>query len=117
MGALFTTTTGGLLRRGDWNPNVLKPALARAGLPSSVTFHDLRHSFASTLLGAGVPLLDVSRWLGHASITETADTYGHLMPEAEDRARAALTAALSMWRHVAVMATDTSSSVCARESR
>jgi len=44
------------------------------------------------LEGAAVPVLDVSRWLGHASITETADTYGHLMPEAEDRARTALTA-------------------------
>ena len=44
-------------------------------------FHDLRHTFATDLLLAGVPILKVSRWLGHASIQITCDTYGHLLPD------------------------------------
>ena len=44
-------------------------------------FHDLRHTFATDLLLAGVPILKVSRWLGHTSIQITCDTYGHLLPD------------------------------------
>ena len=33
-----------------------------------------------TALSNGLPLLDVSRWLGHKSIKETGDTYAHLAP-------------------------------------
>ena len=33
---------------------------------------------------------EVSRWLGHKSITTTVDLYGHLVPEATGRARDAL---------------------------
>ena len=38
----------------------------------------------------GVPISEVSRWLGHKSITTTVDLYGHLVPEATGRARDAL---------------------------
>ena len=41
--------------------------------------HALRHSFASNLLTAGVPIFRVSRWLGHSSINVTTDIYGHLL--------------------------------------
>jgi hypothetical protein len=37
-----------------------------------------------------VPISEVSRWLGHKSITTTVDLYGHLVPEASGRARDAL---------------------------
>ncbi|MGI5457678.1 tyrosine-type recombinase/integrase [Streptomyces sp. CA-249302] len=50
--------------------------------------HSLRHFFASTALAAGIPIHEVSRWLGHKSITTTVDIYGHLVPEAWDRCRA-----------------------------
>ncbi|MED7922718.1 tyrosine-type recombinase/integrase [Nonomuraea sp. LP-02] len=50
------------------------------------TFHDLRHTFASTALASGVPISEVSKWLGHESITTTVDLYGHLVPEASARA-------------------------------
>jgi hypothetical protein len=36
---------------------------------ADTTFHDLRHAFASTALAEGVPISEVSRWLGHKSIT------------------------------------------------
>lgn len=72
-----------------------------------MTFHALRHTYAGALLSAGVPLLDVSRFLGHASISETANSYGHLLPEAGDRARAAIASAFAsddVARHGLVMA-------------
>lgn len=55
-----------------------------------MTFHGLRHTFAGTALAEGVPISEVSRWLGHESITTTVDLYRHLVPEASERARAAL---------------------------
>jgi integrase len=87
---LCRTPRGTLLRRDYYNRNIWKPALEAAGLAADTTFHDLRHTFASTALAEGVPISEVSRWLGHRSITTTVDLYGHLVPEASGRARDAL---------------------------
>lgn len=46
--------------------------------------HDLRHTCASWLIGAGANIVHVSRWLGHARVTQTLDTYAHLMPDELD---------------------------------
>ena len=89
-GVLCLTPKRTLLRRVYYNREIWKPALAAAGLPADTTFHDLRHTFASTALAEGVPISEVSRWLGHKSITTTVDLYGHLVPEASGRARDAL---------------------------
>jgi len=51
-------------------------ARKRAGLPH-VRLHDLRHTFASTLVNAGVPLYTVQKLLGHSTITVT-QRYAHL---------------------------------------
>jgi integrase len=58
------------------------------------TPHDLRHFFASAALAGGVSLLEVSHWLGHRSITVTADIYGHLTEDAPDRMRRVMQDAL-----------------------
>ena len=50
-----------------------------SGLPR-IRLHDLRHSSASIGLASGESLLEVSRRLGHSSITITADTYSHVAP-------------------------------------
>ncbi|MDO0925918.1 tyrosine-type recombinase/integrase [Streptomyces sp. TG1A-8] len=70
------------------------------------TPHSLRHFFASTALANGVPIHEVSRWLGHRNIKTTVDTYGHLVPEAWDRCRDVMQQALrpSPVRAVAVAA-------------
>jgi integrase len=60
-------------------------ALERAGL-RRVRIHDLRHSFASTAIGAGVSLYVVGQLLGHRQ-AETTKRYAHLE---RDAARAAL---------------------------
>jgi integrase len=57
-----------------------------------VGFHDLRQTFASTLLSNGVSIDAVAGWLGHASPTITLATYAHMMPVDEDRARGVISA-------------------------
>jgi integrase len=58
-----------------------RPALSRAGI-RKVRFHDLRHSFASNLLAAGVDVVTVSKALGHAKVHITLTTYAHAVPKA-----------------------------------
>jgi integrase len=60
-------------------------ALNRAGL-RRVRVHDLRHSFASCAIGAGVSLYVVGKLLGHRK-ADTTSRYAHLE---RDAARAAL---------------------------
>jgi site-specific recombinase XerD len=73
----------------------LKTAAKRAGLPSSVGLHTLRHSAASVMLSAGVPLKVVSEVFGHASVAITGDIYGHVSPEVSREALTRLSDALS----------------------
>jgi integrase len=46
-----------------------------------IRLHDLRHTSASIGLAAGESLVEVSRRLGHSSISITADIYSHISPE------------------------------------
>jgi integrase len=54
--------------------------LGQAGLPK-IRFHDLRHTAASLMLNHGVPVLVVSKMLGHANPSITLNTYAHLYHE------------------------------------
>lgn len=45
--------------------------------------HDARHTYASLMLRRGVPIVYVSRQLGHSSIQVTVDLYGHFIPGAD----------------------------------
>lgn len=55
-------------------------AAAKAGLPPQFIPDSLRHLYASTALAEGIPITEVSRWLGHKSIEVTHQIYGHLVP-------------------------------------
>jgi integrase len=68
--------------------------LKAAGILRHLRLHDLRHTYASLALQRGVPLVVVSRQLGHASIAITADIYGHLAPDAGRQAADAMEAIL-----------------------
>jgi integrase len=59
-------------------------------LPKGTRFHDLRHFYVSTLIAANLNPKVIQARLGHATITETMDTYGHLFPDAEDLGRGAI---------------------------
>jgi len=57
-------------------------ALAVAGLPRQ-RFHDTRHGAATYMLSQGVPLRVVMEVLGHSQIHVTANTYSHVVIEAQ----------------------------------
>jgi integrase len=78
-GYLFTGPTGKPLEPRAVH-TAFKRLLLKAGLPKSIRLHDMRHAHSSYLLRHGIPLLTVSRMLGHSTIGTTADTYGHLTP-------------------------------------
>jgi integrase len=77
-------------RRTPHLPGRLRPCARKAGLPPQFIPHSLRHYLASTALARGIPITDVSEWLGHRSIEVTYRIYRNQMPSAWDRARAAL---------------------------
>jgi integrase len=56
-----------------------KALLRRAGLPASVRLYDLRHTCATLLLSRNVHPKYVQELLGHASISQTLDTYSHII--------------------------------------
>jgi Phage integrase family len=59
---------------------VFKRILKAAGLPSTLSPHALRHTFAIRLIRAGAPLTYVRDLFGHSSITVTADVYARHLP-------------------------------------
>jgi integrase len=64
----------------------------RAELPR-IRFHDLRHSHVAHLIESGeVPLLQISKRLGHASVSFTMDRYGHLAADSGSKAASAVAA-------------------------
>ena len=53
-------------------------AIEKAGIPR-LTFHALRHTFASILIDQGENIKYIQSQLGHAKASTTLDIYGHLM--------------------------------------
>ena len=93
-GELVLRSPAGLPLDADRFGHQWRRACRSAGVPG-LRYHDLRHTFASTLLSRGVSVKAVADWLGHASPTITLATYAHLMPADEEVARAVLDAALA----------------------
>jgi len=81
---VFTSIEGTALDAANLR-KVFARALKKAGL-RQIRFHDLRHTFASWLLGNGESPVYVKEQLGHSSIQITVDTYGHLIPGANREA-------------------------------
>lgn len=71
-----------------FSPNYLSEhfqvLLAHHGL-RKIRYHDLRHSCANLLISARVPLIEVQQWLGHSTMSTTADLYSHLEFAAKER--------------------------------
>jgi integrase len=80
-GFLFTNGAGNPVRaqeffNGGWKPG--RDSAMKAGLTKSPRVHDLRHTCASWMIQAGVPLPVIQQHLGHESIQTTIGVYGHL---------------------------------------
>ncbi len=57
-------------------------------------FHDLRHTAATLMLRAGIPVKIVSARLGHATASLTLDTYSHVTVDMQSEAVEAIDAIL-----------------------
>ncbi len=88
-GGLVVSRRGGGVESADaladraeraWNASSLEP----------LSMHDARHTYASLMILAGVPITALARFMGHTSITTTVDRYGHLYPTERRTAAAAL---------------------------
>jgi integrase len=70
-GAVYIVNTTGITFRRSW-----KDAVERSGLDGQITPHTLRHSRATHLMQAGVPIWEAAGALGmSAQVLEA--TYGH----------------------------------------
>lgn len=84
---VFRTATGGPLNYHNAAHRGIKKAAETAGI-SGISCHDLRHTFASIALQSGVDVSTVSRWLGHANVTTTLNTYSHYISTDADELHA-----------------------------
>ena len=89
-GFVVTTSRNAPVRRTTFQAAWAR-ACRKAG-EDQVRFHDLRHHYASALIAAGCSVKAVQASLGHASASETLDTYSHLWPSDEDSTRLAIDA-------------------------
>jgi integrase len=68
----------------EWKPTdqirPLKAACHAARISPAVSFHILRHTYASRLARAGVPMAVIAAQLGHADLRMTTRHYAHLSP-------------------------------------
>ena len=78
---VFPSETGGPIFPDNIAKRYLDPALEQAGI-RRFRFHDLRHTYGSLLIQAGVSPAYVQKQMGHKSISVTIDIYGHLIPGA-----------------------------------
>ena len=74
--------------------HVWRPIARDVALEPRTGFHALRHYYASLLIRHGESVKTVQARLGHASATETLDTYSHLWPDSDDRTREAVDSVL-----------------------
>lgn len=85
---VFTTETGGPMHISCLLDH-FRQTLAKAELPA-VRFHDLRHTAATLMLAESVPLVTVSKVLGHSTPAITAAIYAHALDEQKSSAIAGL---------------------------
>lgn len=94
---VFTTQTGGPISAQLYHNKAWRPALKKVENQlggKTPTPHDLRHTCASWMIAAGVPLPVIQAHLGHESITTTIGVYGHLDRRSAQEGAAAIGAAL-----------------------
>ncbi len=93
---VFSDRKGRPLSRTHFHQYGWAPAVRAAGLPVGTHFHELRHFYASLLIDGEESVKAVQTRLGHANAEETLNTYAHLWPESEDRAREAVQRGLAV---------------------
>ena len=86
---VFYSTTGTPIQKRNIYrafDNIIK----KSNIESPVTFHSMRHSFATRLLEKGADIKTVSNLLGHKSIHITLDIYSHVHSDLKQKTIALL---------------------------
>jgi hypothetical protein len=87
---LFPAAGGGRIDIDNFRSREWLPALKAAGLPHR-RIYDMRHTFATWSLAAGMSIFTLSRRMG-TSVRMIDATYGHLVRDADDQDRGLLDA-------------------------
>ena len=88
---LFSALRGGYINLHNWRAREWRPAIRAAGIEPERRIYDLRHTYATFSLAAGVSLFTLSRRM-RTSVEMIDRTYGHLAPDAEEYERGLLDA-------------------------
>jgi len=78
---VFANEVGNHISLSNLRKRHFKPLLDKSGITTRVRIHDLRHTFASINLMNNVPLLVVSKYLGHSSPRITLEVYADYIPD------------------------------------
>lgn len=81
---VFTKEDGALIHPDSFS-QTFDRRVAKLAVPT-ISLHDLRHTHATLLLKAGVPVKVVSERLGHASAAFTMTVYQHVLPGMQSEA-------------------------------
>ncbi len=82
---VFPGERGGYLDMHNFRPHQWRPAQKAAGISPLRRVYDLRHTFATFALRAGISTFDLSRYMG-ASLTMIDRHYGHLARDGREHA-------------------------------
>jgi integrase len=82
---VFPSPTGAMWRKDNFMARVFRPAVRRAEL-EGLTFHDLRHTYASLMVASGASPHVIAEQLGHRDARLVLQRYGHLYPGASRKA-------------------------------
>jgi integrase len=85
LGLVFPNGRGNLYSHGNigshgWYPVQHGIKMERPNGQAKYGFHSMRHFYASIMIEQGTPPKRLQSLLGHATLAETMDTYGHLFP-------------------------------------
>ncbi len=80
---LILSTVGNKVFRYKGAIEMFRNAARPEGIPRGQGLHILRHTCVSVLIKQGASPKDIQAWVGHTSIQETMDTYGHLFPDSK----------------------------------
>jgi len=81
-----------------WNPDAFSAAWNDVAVEVGIdiSFHGLRHTHASQLIAAKIPITEIAHRLGHASPATTLSIYAHMFEKDDSKAAAAINAALGV---------------------
>jgi integrase len=96
---LFPAVNGGYLDMHNFRNRDWKPAQQAARVEPLRRIYDLRHTFATFALRAGISTFDLSRYMG-ASLTMIDRNYGHLARDGREHAIRLLDSYSSRWTFV-----------------